>query len=365
MVLSDIAQKAFSGFSSSSTTTTVTTTAATTTTSFWPTPDGLTLEMVLADQTPEPFSRKDFVHYLKISYCNENLLFYEAVTEYKDKCAAYFGLNPKETKPTNVLLSDGVTQFDFTSTNANGLSPREKLWFETLKHKFEQILQDFVLSDAPQEINIPYEVRHQLLESYQSRQLYHPAILYPAYSAVIELLRISAFIPFATDPNRLYCPLMKTSKKLSFKKQKSTTNLVSPPQSPPLPSPPLPESASTGLLKRFTTSLKIRYNNQDTSGPVSPTTPRLSNWRQINIPDLSPFKSTSTPPSKQPSLPPLPPPKQSNNTTEKSFTIITPPPSTLTHNQSSISTISRRNSSSSSISSSSDNHNSTNTNNII
>jgi hypothetical protein len=230
-----------------------------------PAPEGLTLEMVLLNQTSPPFSLKDFSDYLKVTYCNENLLFYEAVADYKQRCIAYFNLNTNEQKPEPILLSDGIP-FDFSNQSIHVLSTREKMWFETLKNKFEIILQDFILSDAEQEINIPYEIRHQLLQSYQTQQSYHPALLYPACSAVVELLRISAFIPFATDPHRYYCPIKK-------KKE--------------IPMPIPEQSTSNNFLRRITTSLKFRYSSSSNtildSPPMSP--PRLSSWKQINIPD--------------------------------------------------------------------------------
>lgn len=319
MVFSDIAQKALNGFSSSSSSTTTNDMSILA-------PDGLTLEMVLLDQTPSPFSLKDFSEYLKITYCNENLLFYEAVTEYKDRCCAYFGIHLDETtshssKPIPIILSDNRI-FDFSTYTKHVLTPREQLWFDTLIYKFEVILKDFILSDAPQEINIPYEVRHQLLQSYQTQQLYHPALLFPACSAVIELLRISAFIPFATDPNRLCCPMKK---KNLIKKQKSSpviyTNIDSftssfpstpalppmplTPPSPPPPPTPLPTdittSTSVGFLKRITATFKIRYSSSSSSSSQNevdnqtvqappPTPPLLlpsskqqSNWRQVNV----------------------------------------------------------------------------------
>lgn len=319
MVFSDIAQKALNGFSSSSS-------SPTTNDMSILAPDGLTLEMVLLDQTPSPFSLKDFSEYLKMTYCNENLLFYEAVTEYKDRCCAYFGIHLDETtshssKPIPIILSDNRI-FDFSTYTKHVLTPREQLWFDTLVYKFEVILKDFILSDAPQEINIPYEVRHQLLQSYQTQQLYHPALLFPACSAVIELLRISAFIPFATDPNRLCCPMKK---KNLIKKQKSSpviyTNvdsftssfpptsalppMPSTPPSPPPPPTPLPTdittSTSVGFLKRITATFKIRYSSSSSSSSQNevdnqtiqappPTPPLLlpspkqqSNWRQVNV----------------------------------------------------------------------------------
>jgi hypothetical protein len=281
MVFSDIAHKAF-GFNVNSKINA---------------PDGLTLEMVLQDQTLPPFSLQDFTLYLKTTYCLENLSFYEAVTTYKTLCRTFFGQEMDCDKIEPVVLSDGVTLFNFSGgSESQRLSKEENLWFETLKNKFESILQTFILSDAPQEINIPYDTRHQLLYAYQQHQLYHPALFYPACSAVIELLRISAFIPFATDPNRTQSPPLNISASISTstpsssssnyyynsngskptltRKPKSSTSLT-----------PLPSEDNAGFMKRFTTSFRFRSAR-------SPSPPRHATWRQINIPDLSQFKTT-------------------------------------------------------------------------
>ncbi|KAL9555431.1 hypothetical protein MBANPS3_002371 [Mucor bainieri] len=324
MVFSDIAQKALNGFSSSSSASNNTAASPAANDLTVLAPDGLTLEMVLLDQTPPPFSLKDFSEYLKLTYCNENLLFYEAVIEYKDRCSAYFDVQLDETalhscKPAPVILSDNRV-FDFSNYTKHVLTPREQLWFDTLIYKFEVILKDFILSDAPQEINIPYE-------SYQTQQLYHPALLFPACSAVVELLRISAFLSFATDPNRLlYCPMKKKS---FIKRQKSSpvisTTSIDPypapiPALPPMPltpPPPTPlptditSSTSVGFLKRITATFKIRYSSSSSQNePVdTPMTPppqspkQQSNWRQVTT-SPSAF-STAMPASSPPVSSPM------------------------------------------------------------
>ncbi|KAG2234019.1 hypothetical protein INT48_007109 [Thamnidium elegans] len=205
----NLAQKAFSGFYS---------------TNDLNGPDGLTLEMVLSNTIEFPFRLQDFSDYLTQTYCNENLLFYQSVVDYKEKCNIYFNFNNDQ----QVLLVDGISLFDFTSNQAHLLSPKEATWFQTLKDLFEIILSTFILNDAPQEINLPYEIRHQLLQSYQLQQSYHPILLYPACTAIIELLRISAFIPFATDPNRLSLyqkKLSSTQVEPSFLKSRNSSKI--------------------------------------------------------------------------------------------------------------------------------------------
>ncbi|KAI7899963.1 RGS domain-containing protein [Cokeromyces recurvatus] len=350
MVFSDITQKSLNQVPSNMNDTTI-----------WSiVPEGLTLETVLEDKSPSPFSLKDFSDYLKLTYCDENLLFYEAVNDYKTQCSTYFnsylGHGEKNSKE-DVFIPESMTRFNFTSLTQSTLTPKEQLLFETLKHKFETILQEFILSDSPQEINIPYEIRHQLLNSYQIQQSYHPSLFHPAFQAVVELLRISAFIPFVTDPNRIHSfnnnsviSKKSTSSLLLFKRQKgnpsllSTTSIHSNNNS--LILPPTPSSSPTtaftsynpsnnniGFLKRITTSFKItRYypfsnnvNDNTVSDPYLTPTKTMSihisrpvystdwheeeaNNKNMTMPELS---TSSFPSSPSPSTPLLP--SQQNN----------------------------------------------------
>ncbi|KAI8085758.1 RGS domain-containing protein [Gilbertella persicaria] len=191
-------------------------------------PEGLTLEKILHNQTPPPFSLQEFSDYLKSIYCIENLLFYQAVNQYQSNCDLYF-------KNTN---------FDFSDLSAHLLVPQQQVHFRFIRQQFQHILQNFVQIDAPHEINIPYEVRHQLLDLHQTQKLYHPALLHPASNAVVELLRINAFIPFATDISRI--------KPFNSKRKKSAPSLKI-----------LPDTAevsllSPGFLKKITTPFRMR-----------------------------------------------------------------------------------------------------------
>ncbi|KAI8150089.1 RGS domain-containing protein [Fennellomyces sp. T-0311] len=165
-----------------------------------PSTDGMTLEKVLQNQTASPFSLHDFADYLEQTYCAENLAFYMAVTDYQRSARLYFGSTP-ETLDKPVIISG--RPFQFRDSEQDMLNHEERIRFDTLKAKFNDIIERFILTNAPQEVNIPYELRHQLLNTYHEHQSYHPAQLKPACVAVVELLRISAFIPFVTDPSRL------------------------------------------------------------------------------------------------------------------------------------------------------------------
>ncbi|ORY95352.1 hypothetical protein BCR43DRAFT_492847 [Syncephalastrum racemosum] len=302
-----------------------------------PSGDGLTLELVLQNQAPSPFSFREFADYLEQTYCSENLAFYMAVTGYAQSARLYFGDAPDEPD-TPVFIRDQPFWFTEDAT----LNHEELIRFDTLKAKFDHILQRFILNNAAQEVNIPHELRQHLLHTYHQKRSYHPALLRPACIAVVELMRISAFIPFVTDPARLVSvSVMPTPSKTTTPPKKSSSSSQSPnpnalsprrlrsspslasslhqhqhqahppvPPVPPLPTSPVhhefgsslsvvtPDdgcsvsnlsmastasstSSSATILKRLTTSFRLRARSQ------SP--PRLSSWRQITIPDPNAF----------------------------------------------------------------------------
>ncbi|OBZ81527.1 hypothetical protein A0J61_10424 [Choanephora cucurbitarum] len=243
-------------------------------------PEGLTLEVVLSNQAPSPFSLKDFSDYLKSTYCCENLLFYQATVKYKTLCNLYFGDN----------------SFDLSDRSAQRLSNQNQLHFEMLKREFDHILREFVFNDAPQEINIPFEIRHQLLHLYQTQRLYHPNLLSPASNAVVELLRVNAFIPFATDPAR-----MKSKKSMFTRRKKSVPSLklqdLSPSNS---------ESSSLlspGFLKKITSSFKMKTSSLAPDSPLPSPAPRRassSSWNPFssepsNVSSMSSFSPMASP----------------------------------------------------------------------
>ncbi|KAI9306578.1 hypothetical protein BJ944DRAFT_229374 [Cunninghamella echinulata] len=183
--------------------------------------NNLTLEMVLNDESPSPYSLKEFIKYLKQTYCTENLDFYRDVTEYKSVCYSFFGPflqdtiveEGQEQEQENhhglngVKLSNGQL-FYFRKDQEHWLNNEEKIFFHHLIIKFNKIMENYIFNNATKEINIPFDLKQQLLY-YYSNQHYHPHILHPAYASIIELLRISAFIPFITDTNRF--PLSPSS----------------------------------------------------------------------------------------------------------------------------------------------------------
>ncbi|ORZ26173.1 hypothetical protein BCR42DRAFT_486217 [Absidia repens] len=212
--------------------------------------DGFTLEMVLEDKVPSPFSLNDFINYLDQTYCTENLAFYQAVAEYRTTSQFFFG--PVTTKaprpdgssqqeeaeqgklpssPTAVQLMNGQF-FTFQKNQYHLLAPEEKSCFDYMMVQFDTIIDQFIKVNANQEINIPADMKQQLLVNAYQHHCYHPSLLAPACTSILELLRISAFIPFITDPQRLThfsTPTATTSNThASFSLSSSSSNVTFP-----------------------------------------------------------------------------------------------------------------------------------------
>ncbi|KAI9245353.1 hypothetical protein BDA99DRAFT_528154 [Phascolomyces articulosus] len=275
-----------------------------------PSTDGMTLEKVLQNQTASPFSLRDFADYLEQTYCAENLAFYMAVSDYQQSARLYFGSTP-ETLDAPVIISG--QPFRFCESEQTMLNHEEQIRFETLKAKFEDIIERFILTNAPQEVNIPYELRHQLLQAYHEHQSYHPALLKPACVAVVELLRISAFIPFVTDPNRLVViptpskttmssksvNMNKSSSTLSPRRLRSSPSLAAANDTnPPPPVPALPLSPGSPIPSRTLSSAggvdnnHSSYNNSSADATLSPIQPH--NWSDFDTMSIASTTSTST-----------------------------------------------------------------------
>ncbi|CAO3678325.1 unnamed protein product [Rhizopus stolonifer] len=113
----------------------------------------LTLEYILQDSSSALF--KEFASYLQQSYCLENLEFWLATQEYNE------------------------------CTNEKVLALR-----------CEKMINIYIRPNSPQEINIPCDMRESILDFYHQGN-YHPTIFGAAAEAVLELMRVNSFVPWA------------------------------------------------------------------------------------------------------------------------------------------------------------------------
>ncbi|CAO3599724.1 unnamed protein product [Absidia cylindrospora] len=298
--------------------------------------DVFTLEMVLEDKVPSPFSLNDFINYLDQTYCTENLAFYQAVTEYRTTSQFFFGPvattrqdgnNQQEeaeqgklpSSPLAVRLMNGQF-FTFQKNQYHLLAPEEKSCFDYMMVQFDTIIDQFIKVNANQEINIPADMKQHLLVNAYQQYCYHPSLLAPACTSILELLRISAFIPFITDPQRLThfsTPNVTTSNShtsfsssnITFPSTSSSTFTTSSLSS----SSSLASSSSPALQRPSyfcrSSSHPIQSPPPSLESPSATSTSTVLPWnlrRLKSSPSLNNINNTSTSSSPPPPLPPLP-----------------------------------------------------------
>ncbi|KAI8329669.1 hypothetical protein BC941DRAFT_442515 [Chlamydoabsidia padenii] len=240
--------------------------------------DDLTLELVLEDKAPYPFRLSDFIAYLDQNYCLENLAFHHAVTDYRITYQLFFG---------------------------GDLSKKDVDCVDYLMRQFDTILLQFIHHNAPQEINIPADMKQHLLTCYYQQHSYHPSLLTPAYNSIMDLLRISNFIPFITDPQRLAGADGSSTCSSSSSIQSPHSRATYPPRltcstSTPLPWPPRRSKSSSSpitvsdptpddiddnkpaLTKRWPSPFKSSRQRSPSPRPVG-------GWRQITVHDTALF----------------------------------------------------------------------------
>ncbi|KAG2185595.1 hypothetical protein INT44_002388 [Umbelopsis vinacea] len=103
---------------------------------------------------------------------------------------------PVDVDPTIKLKND--QEIHLTESEAKLLPQSQTVYFNLLRQKLSQILTTFICVNAPQEINIPCDMREEILYHVRSGNL-HPMIFNPACEAVLELMRVNSFIPWLSD----------------------------------------------------------------------------------------------------------------------------------------------------------------------
>ncbi|KAF7723080.1 hypothetical protein EC973_002364 [Apophysomyces ossiformis] len=145
-----------------------------------PTQAPLTLETVLYNTATELFH--EFAAFLQQTFCIENLVFWMAVRHYQECAQRHYQL--------------------FHDNPASNTA--------TLQAKCLAILDTHIQPNSPQEINIPCDMRQQILADVRDGN-YHPAIFDTALEAVVELMRANSFIPWLTECAPTYLPKLPRS----------------------------------------------------------------------------------------------------------------------------------------------------------
>jgi hypothetical protein len=203
--------------------------------------------------------------------------------------------------PKSVRLVNGH-YFTFHKNQCHLLASEEQACFDYMMMQFDQIIDQFIQINANQEINIPADMKQQLLMNAHQYHCYHPSLLAPAYTSILELLRISAFIPFITDPQRLAL-FSNNSNNLSSSCSSnftfvSTSSSISTTSS---------LSSSTSLASSSPTVPRPSYFYRSSSNPTQPPPPILvapssNTWNLRRLKSSPSLNSMLVP-----SIPPLPP----------------------------------------------------------
>ncbi|KAI9301942.1 RGS domain-containing protein [Cunninghamella echinulata] len=154
-----------------------------------------TLEQLLHDANSDLF--QDFQHYLEQSYCCENLHFWLDVQEYNDICQQI--LNQLLLEEDNNNNDNSSIKFTFLRSQSDDLPPKQQLLFHVVQKKCHAMIDTYIKPNANQEINIPCELRQELLEQVYMIKNYHPSIFIKLTKSVIELIRVNAFIPWMSS----------------------------------------------------------------------------------------------------------------------------------------------------------------------
>ncbi|KAI5293738.1 hypothetical protein KEM52_005277 [Ascosphaera acerosa] len=139
-----------------------------------------TLEQVLSDQAPPPYTRGAFTAYLSQNHCLESLEFYIDANKYEHD----YNIVAKQL---------GTTVLDRRCPQTEHLC---QLW--------QRLLTIYMYPGAAREINVAGDVRDDLLKYAHASIPPHPRTLSSAVNRIYELMEESIFIPFI---NSLPAPL--------------------------------------------------------------------------------------------------------------------------------------------------------------
>ncbi|CAO3638117.1 unnamed protein product [Cunninghamella echinulata] len=221
----------------------------------------LTLEELLKDTTTLSFQA--FSDYLQQQYCIENLLFWIAVEQYKH-----------DYKQEEEVYYQQQQQQQLSKDRI---------------HQCLNIIYTYIQPNSNKEINIPCEMRVDILTLVFEKQTYHPSIFFPASQAVFELMRANSFIPWLSewDPSLLPSPPPST-----VSSSPSSPLSTSPSSSSQLPSSPITTTTTTTYNTNYSMAMvsslssPCGWNDHYHLSTTTPSslTPRasISSFRSIN-----------------------------------------------------------------------------------
>jgi hypothetical protein len=180
-------------------------------------PPKYTINQIVANEFPAPYSYTDYHEFLKKSQAEENLEFLAEILKYQQLAV---GLHPTpSTKAISRLRSASSAPPPIYIENNNQFSEEGPLnnplpsfipppskpahlteeeyvqFLNNVKSSMELIINTYVKSETPREVNLPILIRKPLIQAVQDGHT-HPDILNAAYEHIASMLRLNGFSKF-------------------------------------------------------------------------------------------------------------------------------------------------------------------------
>lgn len=136
-----------------------------------------TLDEVLDNIAPPPYTLSAFMNHLSQNHCLETL---EFILEWKRYCESYRSL----VKPAKESIM---------TTNCSASIDLSQL--------YQRLLTTYILSGAAREVNLPAKVRDGLLQNKSTSTPPSPEFLEPAVRSIRDLMENSIFVSFLNSPS--------------------------------------------------------------------------------------------------------------------------------------------------------------------
>ncbi|KAJ5987641.1 hypothetical protein N7522_011889 [Penicillium canescens] len=136
-----------------------------------------TLDEVLNNTTPPPYTLSAFMKYLSQNHCLETLDFILEAKRYRESYKSLVESAREPTVTTNCSASINLSQL------------------------YQLLLKTYVLPGAPREVNLPVNVRDDLLQHKITSTPPSPETLDPAVRSIHDLMEGSIFFSFLNRPS--------------------------------------------------------------------------------------------------------------------------------------------------------------------
>ncbi|KAI9373300.1 RGS domain-containing protein [Aspergillus egyptiacus] len=263
-----------------------------------------TLDEVLANTAPAPYTLSAFMAYLSQNHCLETL---------------EFTLDVKRYRKAYEDLSHQLGQFPIEADIPES---------QHLRMLWQRLLSAYILPGSPREINVSSEVRDDILRHANSPTPPLPSLLDPAAKLVHDLMEESIFMPFLNAHSSsaqvipLSEPLFSHDDGLTIvsnssldehavKRVRSKGGRLSPRSSRELGSPTSPTSPSSHFSRSSFSLNAVTSLGKSTQRPSAQTSSTSSDSNPAGLTDDSgslqsstgePMTPPTTPPSSEPSL---------------------------------------------------------------